>query len=258
MTEKELSKEYKNALTRFKTNLSRKINNQINRKVDNFISDVMELARDRVIQYIDTDTQMKNTSGSISAIEELKNRIVVEKTKTQSKTGNDYKLKVKNLKNKDDFALFLEYGTGYRGRLHSGETGMKDWKYVTNPEHDPAFYFKYDDTKFLSNSDNYPAPRPYKAVKSSDKDTHSVSRTLKNGKTITYVRKNREKTPYGKNGFIFESNGYTFYPQKPDYKYVRSIGIRPVRYMYKTSQDIKNILKQSKKLSIQNVLTAWR
>jgi hypothetical protein len=254
--EKKFRKQFSNALNRFRVNLSRTINNKANQKADELSERLMNVAQKKALEYIDTYTEFKPTSGSLKQLEDLKNRIVVTKTKSKSKTGNQYKLSVKNLKSKDDFALFLEYGTGHRGSLHSGETGNKDWEYKINPEHDPNFFFEYGEDKFLANSDNYPT-EPKKFVKLQNEDKYKIKRTLKDGSIIYYYRKARAKKDSNAYGQIVRGDDYAIYPQKPNYKYVRSIGLRPARYMYKTRMFVKKILDESKKLPLDKVLDIY-
>ena len=247
--------EYKNALNRFRVNLTRTINNKVNKVGNDYAESLANYAKARAVSHI-VLSEYKPTTGSLQAIEDLTKRIIVKKVPTKDGLYKHI-VAVDNISGSDDFALFLEYGTGYRGAKHSGETGRQDWEYITNPEHDPAFYFKYDESKFLVESDNHPIIRPDKLVLKSPHDTHTVTRRLKSGKIISYQRKTKRRKTHNDYGEITEDGMFVRYPQKPNYKWVRSIGIKPVRYMYKASQDIKELLSHTKKLSVDKVFDIY-
>lgn len=233
--------EYSKALNRFRVNLSRGINNKINKQTNNIVYSLMLNARSKAQSNI-LATPITYTLGSERALANLANRIVIKQTK--SKKLNAYKLTVSNLQKENDFALFLEYGTGFMAKRKSPPSKDISWAYMVNDKRNyittPAFMFDAKKDSFVYETDRYPM------ILHSKKKIRDHSFRTVNGKEISYIRTAKVKD-VGKNGKIIRKNGYAYYPSKPDYSKVLSFGIKPVRYMYKTRKFIKEEIKKLSK-----------
>ena len=77
-----VQQEYKNALNRFRVNLTRTINNKVNKIGDNYAESLANYAKARAVSHI-VLSEYKPTTGSLQAIEDLTKRIVVKKVPTK-------------------------------------------------------------------------------------------------------------------------------------------------------------------------------
>lgn len=132
---------------------------------------------------------------------------------------------------------YLEYGTGWAGAFDQHEEASKDnWDYAINRESyitragRTGWFFSSEDS-YVDKDDEHPVRIVQKRTKRKE-FVKAHTRKLKNGTEVS-VRRYMRKRPHGDK----EITSVREYD-----KWVFSDGLRPVRFLYRTKEEIKNKL----------------
>lgn len=226
--------------------LRKQLENAINRRANNVASEVtnevvkvfVNRAKGRLLE-----SANDFTGESAGIIKSLTDNIIYEEApyfqvnKTTKKAEEVTRAFVRVRRDPQNLLMFLEYGTGIEGSYNEHpEAGSIGWKYVIHPEN-----YRHAGKLIPSLKYNqmgwFFTRKPMSVIKKDDHEnivvTHKqfqeVKGHIRNGKPVkSYIRKIKTK------------------PDRIITNSVFTQGIKPVRFIYETKQELKNMFKASK------------
>lgn len=227
---------------KFRRQLEAVVNERANRIANQLTAEVVEVFANRAKKRLEqASTDFVPETASI--INSLKENITVEKqdlstiNKTTGKKKEKIYASVKVKRDPQNLLMFLEYGTGIEGSYNEHpEAGSVGWKYVIHPENYRHAEKLIPNLKY-NQMGWFFTKRPMSVIKRDDhqnivvthKKFQEVRPYIRNGKPVkSYIRKIKAK------------------PDRIISNSVFTQGIKPVRFIYDTKQELKNLFKATK------------